>query len=122
MAMNIGETLLHRPENRSFRLALEPFKISGYFQIHINLATLGESLYVPPKSRGKSSFIQQRRMQQVGNCADLFAELLYQSRAVVDRMGGLGEKLDVASHRSQFHYLSCQHLPRTDAPLSTDSP
>src|SRR5258708_38382752 len=107
MAMNIGETLLHRPENRSFRLALEPFKIRGYFQIHINLATLGESLYVPPKSRGKSSFIQQRRTQQAGNCADLFAGLPDQSRAVVVRMGGLGETFHVASHRSTVH---CRRL------------
>src|SRR6202795_2469958 len=46
-AMNIGETLLHGPENRRFRFAREPPKIRGDLQIHLNLAPFGESVCVP---------------------------------------------------------------------------
>ena len=63
MTMNIRETLLYGPENRRFRLAIEPLKIRGNLQIHLNLATLSESFYVPAQSRSKSRFIQQRWME-----------------------------------------------------------
>src|SRR5258708_2938381 len=103
MAMNIRETLLHGPENRRLGLAIEPPKIRGNLQIHFDLATLGESLCVPTESRSKSGFVQQRRMEQVGDRADLLAEFSYQSRTIVNRIGGLREALDVGSHRSKIH-------------------
>src|SRR4030081_1281046 len=98
MAMNIGETLLHGPENRRFRFAREPLKIRGDLQIHLNLAPFGESIDVPAESRSKSRFIQERGMEQVGNRADLSTEFLYQSRTVVNRISSLHEAFDVGSH------------------------
>src|SRR5438552_11097355 len=46
MAMNIGETLLYGPENRCFRLAIEPLKIRGYLQIPLQFAMFGDSVYL----------------------------------------------------------------------------
>src|SRR5216684_2027241 len=105
MAMNVRETLLHGAENRRLRLAIQPLKIRGNLQIHCDLAALGESLCIPTESRSKSSFIQQRWMEQMGNCANLLAEFLYQSRTVVNRIGGLRQALDVGSHRGKVHSL-----------------
>src|SRR5579863_7920058 len=103
MTMNIRETLLHGPEDRRFRLPTQPPKIFGDLQIHFNLAALGESLDIPEESRSKSRFIQQRGMEQVGNRANFSTEFLYQRRAVVNRLGGLGEAFYVGSYNCQVH-------------------
>src|ERR1700687_4683091 len=122
MAMNIGETLLHGPENRRFRLAPEPPKILWDLQIHFNLAPFGESLDIPMESRSKSGFIQQRWMKQVGNRADLSTEFLYQSRTVVNRIGELREPFDVGSHRGKVHPQRGEHLPHAVVQLTGDAP
>src|SRR5258708_16585853 len=57
MAMNIRETLLYGPENRRFRLAIEPLKIREYLQIHFNLAPFAHYLDVPMDRRRTSRFI-----------------------------------------------------------------
>jgi len=103
MAMNIRETLLNGPEDCGFCLAPEPLKIRGDLQIDFYLAPFGESLDVPMKSRSKSRFIQQRWMEQVGNRADLSTEFLYQSRTLVNGIGGLRETFDVGSYRGKVH-------------------
>src|SRR5258708_19557572 len=74
MAMNIRETLLHGPENRRFRLAIEPPKICGDLQIHFDLATLGESLSIPPQSRTNSTFLQQTRIYLFPNLPHLLPD------------------------------------------------
>src|SRR5216684_8337452 len=122
MAMNIGETLLDGSENRRFRLAPEPLKIRGDLQIHFNFAPFGESIDVPMESRSESRFIQQRWVEQVGNRADLSTEFLYQSRTVVNRIGGLREAFDVGSHRRKVHSQRRQHLPHTVVQLTGDAP
>src|SRR5580700_2119128 len=122
MAMNIGETLLHGPEYRRFRLAPEPLKILWDLQIHFDLAPFGESLDVPMESRSKPRFIQQRGMEQVGNRADLSTEFLYQSRTVVYRIGGLREAFDVGSHGGKVHSERGQHLPHAVVQLTGDAP
>src|ERR1700674_2114984 len=122
MAMNIGETLLHGPENRRFRFAAEPLKIRGDLQIHLNLAAFGESVCVPAESRSESRFIQQWGMEQVENRADLSTEFLYQSRTVVNSIGGLCEAFDVGSHGSKVHSQRSQHLPHAVVQLTGDPP
>src|SRR6266404_8161720 len=74
------------------------------------------------ESRSESRFIQQRWREQVGNRADLSTEFLYQSRTVVNRIGGLREAFDVGSHRRKVHSERRQHLPHTVVQLTGDAP
>src|SRR5882757_4777485 len=122
MTMNIGKTFLHRSENGRFRLAREPSKIRREVQIHSNLAPLGEPLYVPAKGRSKSSFVQQRRMQQVRNRADLSTQFLYQGGAVLNRTCRLGQALNIGSHGGKVHSQRRQHLSHAVVQLASDAP
>ena len=76
MTMNIGEALLHDPEDGKFHLFGQTSKLCGMSSFaSILLRSENPSTY-QLKRRCKTYFIQQGRMQQVGNGANLLTSLL----------------------------------------------
>ena len=57
--MNVGQTLLNNAENGQFGVIWQPSKIGRDFQIDFNLAAFRKAVYVPAKSRGQTSDLEQ---------------------------------------------------------------
>ena len=78
MTVYVSQTLLNDPKDRNFHFVRQPAKIFGDFQIHLNMAALREAIYIPAKGGGKAGDIEQRRMQQMGDRANLARDLIDQ--------------------------------------------
>jgi hypothetical protein len=63
--------LVNDPEDGKLHLLGQTFKALGDVEVGADLAALGESVDIPTKRRGKSSFVEQRGMQEVGNRTNL---------------------------------------------------
>jgi hypothetical protein len=110
MAVNVGEALLHHAKNRRFRLSREPPEILGKIEVDSDFAAQREAIHVPAKRRGESRFVEQRRMQQVGNRAHLGGHFVDQIFAVGKGTGRFGQAFDVAAHGREIHVQRRQHL------------
>src|SRR5256885_12262039 len=98
MAMNIGEAFLYDAEKRRFQVSRQPIKIVGHFEINSDAAASREALYIPAESGSEPSFVQQRRMKQVGNGPDVRGHVLDQSFALGHGSGHFCKMLKIAAH------------------------
>jgi hypothetical protein len=89
MAMNIGETFLHNTKQRHFHLAGKPAKALRDAQLDLQIAAPLQTLYVPTNRFGQTILVKKRRMQQIGRCPYLFAQLLNKFPAVFNPFGKL---------------------------------
>src|SRR5205807_379404 len=71
MPLYVRQRFLRYTEKRQFHLLRESAEVVRRIQIHLNPAALRKSGGIPTQSRKKSQFIEQRRMQQIGNRAHL---------------------------------------------------
>ncbi len=111
MAVNIGEALLHRSEDRRFHVLREPPEVFGDIQINPYFAALGESFDVPANRRGQPGFVQQGRMEEVRNRADFLVDFLGQRQGVVNGLSGLLQTFQIAADRAEIHGQRRQSLP-----------
>src|ERR1700739_3652058 len=82
MTMNVRKTFLHQPENRCLHISRQTFKIFRQFQLHLDSTAVRDSADVPAQSRRQPSLIEQRRVQQIGNSANIPGHVVYQHHAV----------------------------------------
>jgi hypothetical protein len=82
MTMDIRQGLLHQPKNGRLQIARQPIEMVRELQLHRDLAAFRKSLDVHPKSGSKSSFIEQGRVKEIGNRADILGHVVHQDRAI----------------------------------------
>ncbi len=87
--MNIAETLLHDPKQRHFNSFREPPQIRRRLQLDLHPTALGEAVREPAHRRSQAALIQQRRMQQVGQRADIARRSVQQRQAFSKRLARL---------------------------------
>src|SRR5258708_34135382 len=90
MAMDIRQGLLHQPKNGRLQIARQPIEIVRELQLHRDLAAFGKSLDVHPESGSKPRFIEQRRVEEVGNRADILGPVVHQGCTIRYRARRLG--------------------------------
>ena len=71
MPVDIREALLQDAKHRQFDEIRQLRKVRRHFQINVNSAALRETSQVPRNHRLQSDFVQQRRMQKMGDHANL---------------------------------------------------
>jgi len=76
--MHVRQALLQYAKERGLDRRRKPLTRSREVQSHVNPAPFGEALDIPLRGGGKSYFIQQQRMQQVGRSANFFDRLIRQ--------------------------------------------
>src|SRR5690348_14354042 len=81
--VNIGETFLYHAENRGLHFCREPDKIFGHIEINSDVTALGKPADIPAERRSQPEFVEQRRMQQVGDRPDLSHHLTDKALTVV---------------------------------------
>src|SRR5580693_3722574 len=86
--MDVGEAFLHDAEYRGFEIARETAEIGGQIEVDPNTAAFGKSFEIEAQGGGKANFIQQRRMKQVRNGAELFREFGDDVDAFLQFLGG----------------------------------
>src|SRR6202522_4776338 len=109
MTMNIGETLLNNPEDGKLHFFGQIREIRRNVELGINFTAFGESLDIPAKGRSEPRFIQQRRMQQIGNGTNLLTCLLDQGSVFGDPFGRIRAQL----MRLRVHYKTVQDRKST---------
>src|SRR5215831_8414581 len=88
--MNIGETFLYDPEDCQFHIGGEAPKQCWNIKARINFAALSESCNVALEGGNESRLIQEGRVKQVRNRANLFSDLFNQNRIFRDALCGMG--------------------------------
>src|SRR6266851_4341768 len=121
MAMNVRQTFLDNPENGRFQIARQASESTRNFQVHFDLAALRESFQVQPQSRGKSDFIQERRMQQMRNRPHFIGEFAEKPQTLLNYLGGTRSALAVFGQGSQLHAHCGEHLSGTVVEFASDA-
>src|SRR5438874_5291187 len=121
MAMNIGEAFLYHAEKRGFQIPRQPIKIVGHLEINSDAAASRKALYIPAESGSEASFIEQRRMKQIGNGADVRSHVLDQSFALGHGSSHFCKVLKIAAQCGQIHRERGQGLSHTVVQLARES-
>ena len=122
MAMDIRQGLLHQPKNGRLQIARQPIEIVRELQLNRDLAAFCKSLDVHPESGSKPRFIKQRRVEEVGNRADILGHIVHQGRAIRDRARRLGETFEVRSQAGQVHVECREGLSDAIVQFACDAP
>ena len=77
MSVHVRQSLLYRSEQCDLDIPVHPSKRWGQFEIHLDSASLREAVHVPTSRRPEPRFIQQRRMQEIGDGACLGQALVH---------------------------------------------
>src|ERR1700730_6857740 len=101
--MNIGKAFLHDAKNLGLQVPRQTAKVFRNIEVDCDLATLGEAFDVPSQRGTKSGFIQQWRMQQIRNGANVGAHVVDERGAVRDEAGGLAQALELRTHGRKIH-------------------
>jgi len=122
MPVDVSQALLHTRKDAVSRSRDSRPKFSGIRSSTSILLRSEKTSYVPRERRGKSRFVQQWRMQQVRNRPDIAAHVVDQRGAVRNCRSGLGQTLDIRSHRGEIHGQCSQRLPDAVVEFSRNPP
>jgi len=103
MAVNIAETLLDDPEDGGFNVGGEARQIVGNIDIDLDAAALRESFDVGQQRRAETGFVEQRRMQQIGDGANFGEAQLYEFDGIDDAGFVLLRKRDGIAKSAEIH-------------------
>ena len=119
--MNVRDGFLYDAEDRCLELPGKPRKIRGDFEFRLNAAALNEAANEPMQSIAQARFIQQRRMEQIGECPRLFNHLVRQTNAFCQPLIQTRSDLllDSVLQRFQIHIQSREDLPRAVVQLAS---
>src|ERR1700730_788414 len=81
VAMDIGKTLLHDSENRSFEFSGEASNGGVKTKVNLDFAALGESFDIPAHCGEQAGLVEQRRVQQMRHRAQVPGQLFNQAQA-----------------------------------------
>src|SRR5215510_15817468 len=110
MAVNVGKAFLHEPENGRFGISGPAAEIFGEIEVDGDFAALGEAFDIDLERGAKSHFIEQGRMEEMGNGANIAGHIADQSAAVGHLVCGFGETLKVGGDAGKIHGKGCQQL------------
>src|SRR5207302_9480184 len=90
MAMHVGETLLDNTEQRQLEFAAEASKIFWNFKLNLDLTALRKTGNVPAQSGEQAYFVEQRRMKQIREGADLAQGFVQKRITFVEELEEIG--------------------------------
>src|SRR5258706_11355162 len=99
MPVDVGQALLHYAKYCRFQVARQPAEILRNLQVDGDLAAFGKSPYVPGERGGKTSLVEQRRVQEGRDCPDVPAHVADKRRAARNYPSRLRQPLDIPSPR-----------------------
>src|SRR5208282_2972651 len=110
MPLNVGQAFLDDPEEGRLSFLGQPAKSGRNSHLHPDAAPLAESLSVFLYCGGQSQLIEQRRMQQVRECADLAGHVL-------EHVAGVAQYLmaSVVERRTALRHLGEAQIDRQHA-------
>src|SRR5262249_39229440 len=79
VAKNIGQAFLDDAEDGGFEILRKPAEVFGQVEINGNLAAFRKAFDVPAQGRTQAGFVEQRRVEQVGNGANFRTRVTDQS-------------------------------------------
>ena len=82
MAMHVGQRFLHDAEDGGFTFAGQAAQVRGRFQFHRNVAAFGKFFDEPAQRGVQTHFVEQRRMQQVRDGAQVVGHVAQDFQAI----------------------------------------
>ena len=82
MAMHVGEGFLDDAEDGGFTFAGQAAQVRGQFQFHLNVAAFGKFFDEPAQRGAQTHFVEQRRMQQVRDGAQVVGHIAQDFQAI----------------------------------------
>src|SRR5215472_7395112 len=79
VTVNVREAFLYNSKKSRLQVWREPTQIIGDVEINSDLAPFRETVQVRAQARCKSNFVEQRRVEQMRDGAQLLRKLLYES-------------------------------------------
>jgi hypothetical protein len=76
MPMDVGQAFLHQTKNGEFYLWGKSSKAVGNIQLNAKPAALYQTVYVPAKCRGQSTFVKHWWVQKIRRGAYLLGQIL----------------------------------------------
>ena len=78
VAVNIGKAFLHNAKDRQFNVEAQLFEFAFGGQGNGNAAAPAEAFHVAAQGPAQAQLFQKRRVQQIGNCAQLAGAVFHQ--------------------------------------------
>src|ERR1700722_12245992 len=119
--MNVRQALLYHPEGRQFQVSRQPSQVLRQLERNLDVAALAEPVNVPAKGGLQADFLEQWRMQQVGQRSQLRRNLSDDRRVVLESLGQVGTPLlRFRFKRRQIHAQERQTLSRAVVQIPGD--
>ena len=112
MPVHIRQAFLNNAKYRRLQFGRQAAQVGRQIEADLDFTALRKAFHIVLQCRNEADFIEQRRMEQMGNGANLARKLCYQVRAFNDVTGGLRRQaVAFALDGGQIHPQSGYNLP-----------